>query len=224
MIEKANSTASVCVLNSIVPSSSLGATRRGGATFSARIGGHESGDTISVISETSNVSPDYPSLPLICTTDWGLDSVKPYDVVTVVDGAGNAEVYPAADVNYYLFGLIMNLCHDYRATYWWAPTFQWSLGVTEALATANRSVTSQMDGAGISTAVAFAEAGWTGNWNVINGLGMKGAVPCPTPYQGRLEWKVGAHSVPGETDLVGIIDGLQGPQWGDWTNLNPGGQ
>ena len=50
----------------------------------------------------------------MCNPSAGINSVKPYHVVTVVNGAGTAEVYPTDCVNYFLYGRAMRLCYDLR--------------------------------------------------------------------------------------------------------------
>ena len=50
---------------------------------------------------------------------------------------------------------------------------------------------SMNDGTGISLPVAFAEVGWSNNWNYINGLGIRGVNANVTAYTGSLDWTLG---------------------------------
>jgi len=145
----------------------------------------------------------------------GINSRAPYHVVTVVNGAGKAEVYPTTCANYFLFGCIMRLCYDFRATCL-LDNSKWNLVSTKALVTGWRTIKNAIDGDGVAAAVAFAEAGWTGNWNAINGLGIPGAVPSPTAFSGQLRWRVASW---GMTEQVGMIDFQQGSTWSNyWDN------
>ena len=151
----------------------------------------------------------------ICTAGCGINSGQSQYLVTVKDGAGSFEVYPADCINYFLFGEIMSdVYFSYRyiqASYskgdpCWkdadpdvedfftdeaASINDFGLQNTLDSVNAYRSLSSLLDKGGVAAAVAFAKAGWTGDWNAINGLGITGAIPCTTPYQGYLAWRVG---------------------------------
>ena len=157
----------------------------------------------------------------MCNPSAGINSVKPYHVVTVVDGAGTAEVYPTDCVNYFLYGRAMRLCYDLRNQLFLSSSSGISLR-RRPMYWRRATVFNNQDRAGISTAVAFAEAGWTGNWNAINDMGLPGAVPNSAKYQCYLEWKVGAYPSTANGDwLVGIIDFQQSAIWSDFQDLNP---
>jgi hypothetical protein len=114
----------------------------------------------------------------------------------------------------------MRLCDDYYKTQANYSAAGCTLRDTKNnVARWRKAVSASQDGAGVDTAVAFAEAGWNGNWDAITGLSIPGAVPNNNQFTFQLQWTAGCTFIPVANVLVWpIIDFLQGSTWDSYCN------
>ncbi len=108
-------------------------------------------------------------------------------------------MYSTDCINYYFYGVLMSLCQNYLESIGRSAfgVDLWTQGCTETLVTIWRTCnpSSRLDGGGVKAAVAFADAGYTDNWNCINQCGLPSATPDPAHFSGQLTWDAGASLV-----------------------------